>query len=85
MAKPLPPPLPPAPVSEALVEALADETGIPQSAIRGWLDGSRALRGEWQRAALEALWRPIGGIRGRVLVRRAESASAGILARKGAA
>jgi hypothetical protein len=77
--------LPPAPVSEALVEALADETGIPQSAIRAWLAGTCRLHGEHQRAALEALWRPIGGVNGRVPVRRAESAAAGILARKGAA
>jgi len=68
--------LPAPPPSEALIEAIAAEIGAPQSAIRGWLDGSRPLRGEWQRAALEALWRPIGGIDGRVPVRRSERGSA---------
>jgi hypothetical protein len=81
MPKPLPAILPAAPVSEALVEALADETGIPQHIVRGWLEGTRPLRGGHQRAALESLWSVLGGVSGRVLVRRVDRPAEGIVAR----
>jgi hypothetical protein len=82
MPKPLPAILPAAPVSEALVEALSAETDIPQTIIRGWLEGSRPLRGEHQRAALESLWSVLGGINGRVPVRRVYRPAEGIVERK---
>jgi hypothetical protein len=85
MPRPLPPCLPPAPVDDRLVAAVANETSIPPVVVRGWLEGSRRLVGEHQRAALESLWRPIGGVNGSLPVRRAERPAQSILARKGAA
>ncbi|HMI85723.1 MAG TPA: hypothetical protein VK550_16620 [Polyangiaceae bacterium] len=84
MPKPLPAILPAPPPDEALVTALSAETGIAATTVRAWLSGACAPA-HVREPLTEALWRPLGGVNGRVLVRRAESAAAPIVARKGAA
>ena len=85
MARPLPPSLPPAPVDERLVAALAAAVDCSTSTVRHWLDGSTRPPQHLHAPLRDALWSVLGGVHGSLPVRRAESASAGILARKGAA
>jgi hypothetical protein len=83
MPQPLPPILPALPPDPALVAAIAVETSIPASRVARWLAGEcGVLHGEALSTARGALWRPLGGVNGRALVRRAENASALNVAQK---
>jgi len=61
--KPLPPVLPRLPPDEALVRAVADDSGVDASIVRGWLAGERRVHGEALFALRRSLWAPIGGAR----------------------
>jgi hypothetical protein len=50
------------PPDEALVEAIATETGIPLALVRRWLREGTAP-GHLLVALRSSLWKPIGGIR----------------------
>jgi hypothetical protein len=82
MSRPLPPAAPAPPVDERLVEAVAIGAELPPSAARRWLEGSLRLNADTQRRALAIVWAPLGGVDGRRVVRRVESASEGNVARK---
>ena len=79
--RPLPPPLEPLPPDEALIAALSADTGIAAPLVRTWLAGASAP-GHLREPLVESLWSVLGGINARVVVRRAENASAPNVARK---
>jgi hypothetical protein len=81
MARPLPPSLPPAPVDERLVAALAAAVDCSTSTVRHWLDGSTRPPQHLHAPLRDALWSVLGGVSGRVLVRRVDRPAEGIVAR----